>query len=212
MASKHKERFCSNPSLFVSSPPQVWGCGQQGLTFRTPAAYSCVALRMSSPLTARIWSPCIRRPSASATPPFTCHRVQTGLTLTSHHWPTFMPPARCSSQLANLHTTSHVLSQLASLLQPGVHHNWLIFPQPARCSSQLAGLYMTSQVFITTGQSLYNQPGVHQTWCLPPKNTQEFKNIKQKNPKATTPQTLDTNKTAKTETKHARTRLPYTQT
>ena len=177
MASKHKECFCSNTSLFVPSPPQVWGCGQQGLTFRTPAAYSCVALRMSSPLTARIWSPCIRRPSASATPPFTCHRVQTGVTMTSHHWPTFIPPARCSSQLASLYTTSQVFITTGQ-------------SSTNRCSS--VNLSTTSQVFITTGQSLYNQPGVHQTWCLPPKNTQEYQNIKQKNPKATTPQTLDT--------------------
>ena len=44
--------------------------------------------------------------------------------------------------------------------QPGVHHNWPIFIQPARCSSQLANLYATSQVFITTGQSSYNQPRI----------------------------------------------------
>ena len=30
--------------------------------------------------------------------------------------------------------------------------------------SPLANLYTTSQVFITTGQSLYNQPGVHHNW------------------------------------------------
>ena len=117
-----------------------------------------------------------------------------------HNWPISIQPARCSSQLASLLQTgvhqpifpqpARCSSQMASNLQTGVHQP--IFPQPARCSSQLAGLYITSQVFITTGQSLYNQPGVHQTWCLPPKNTQEYQNIKQKNPKATTPQTLDT--------------------
>lgn len=40
-------------------------------TLSTAAAYSWVAFLMSSLLTARIWSPCISRPSASAVPPFT---------------------------------------------------------------------------------------------------------------------------------------------
>lgn len=40
--------------------------------FNTAAASSCEALFRSWPLTDRIWSPFMRRPSASAVPPCTC--------------------------------------------------------------------------------------------------------------------------------------------
>lgn len=58
--------------------PCLWGLSLPrrmstvpGAHFRMAAACSCVALRTSCLFTSKIWSPCIRRPSPSATPPST---------------------------------------------------------------------------------------------------------------------------------------------